>query len=116
MNTRYTTMLSRGFPALLAGLLIGQGAAYAARYKMLYAFQAGADGAQPAGRLAELGTKLFGVTSLGGAPCGCGTVFQLSAAGAEHVIYSFAGSPSDGAYPLGGLAVVGTALYGTTSG
>ncbi len=113
MIRQYSAMLAG---AGLAVCLVGTASpARAASYKMLYAFQGGADGQYPIGRLAPLGTYLFGVTGSGGNPCNCGTVYRLSGAGAEHVIHTFAGAPNDGASPQGGLAVLGTSLYGTTS-
>ncbi len=117
MTSRHKAILTGGLPALLAGLLIGQNPAQAAaKYKMLYAFQSGADGAYPVGRLAQLGTDLFGVTLSGGSVSNNGTVFRVTASGAEQVIHAFAGAPTDGANPGGGLAVLGTTLFGTTAG
>ena len=88
----------------------------------LYAFQNGADGANPqTGLTAGPGGVLYGATVYGGgAPCsygGCGTVYQLIPSGSgytESPIHSFQGG-SDGAAPIGGLLVGQSgALYGTT--
>jgi uncharacterized repeat protein (TIGR03803 family) len=90
---------------------------------MIYAFQNGADGAQPYSSLIfdEQG-NLYGTTNGGGnAPdCfECGTVFKLSPPSTpgtgwtESILYTFDGN--DGAYPYAGLLVgEGGRLYGTT--
>ena len=44
---------------------------------------------------------------------GCGTVYRISTAGAEKVLYRFTGSP-DGAFPTASLIDVNGMLYGTT--
>jgi uncharacterized repeat protein (TIGR03803 family) len=44
----------------------------------------------------------YGTTATGGAN-GNGTVYKITAAGIETVLYSFGASPSDGAYPGGSL-------------
>jgi uncharacterized repeat protein (TIGR03803 family) len=100
--------------------------------QILYTFTGGADGANPAGRLA-LATNglLYGTTYAGGisgasgVAAGNGVVFSLvppakgSSAWTEHVLYSFNGTGTtngDGGGPTGGV-IIGTngALYGTTS-
>ena len=46
---------------------------------VLYSFINGRDGANPQwGVVADLSDRLYGVTTYGGIPCGCGTVFELS--------------------------------------
>jgi uncharacterized repeat protein (TIGR03803 family) len=83
---------------------------------VLYRFKGGSDGAQPLGELTVVNGKLIGTTSGGGASgCagGCGSIFELSTAGSETILYRFAGG-SDGAVPAAGLIAVGTTLYGTT--
>jgi uncharacterized repeat protein (TIGR03803 family) len=81
---------------------------------MLYSFAAGADGANPfAGVVRDSAGNLYGTTQLGGAS-NFGTVFKITAAGKESVLYSFAGG-SDGQYPCGGLVRDSQGnLYGTT--
>jgi len=60
--------------------------------------------------------NVYGTTLYGG-EFNYGTIFKVMAAGTESVLYSFAGSPSDGAYPYGGLARDSAGnLYGTTGG
>jgi uncharacterized repeat protein (TIGR03803 family) len=91
---------------------------------VLHAFTGGSDGAQPAAPLIHgRDGAFYGTTQAGGTgdcafpglPTGCGTVFRVTSAGKESVIHEFAGYPTDGSNPLGGLvqAKDGT-LYGTT--
>jgi uncharacterized repeat protein (TIGR03803 family) len=82
---------------------------------MLYRFKAGSrDGAQPFANLINVSGTLYGTTLAGGASHD-GTVFKISTSGAETVLYSFKGYPSDGEAPLAGLIDVNGKLYGTTS-
>ncbi len=90
--------------------------------KVLYSFcaqQSCADGASPFdGVIMDKNGNFYGTTYSGGAH-GLGTVFKISAAGVETVLYSFCGVVGcpDGANPYAGL-VMDTAgnLYGTTLG
>jgi uncharacterized repeat protein (TIGR03803 family) len=70
-----------------------------------------ADGSYPNG-LVDVGGTLYGTCTYGGA-AGVGTVFKVTTAGIEKVLYSFRGG-SDGSVPLGSLISVGGVLYGTT--
>jgi uncharacterized repeat protein (TIGR03803 family) len=82
---------------------------------VLHSFAGGADGANPEGVLIkDKSGNLYGTTTAGGVS-GTGTVFRVSAAGVERVLYSFAGG-TDGAIPEAGLAwdAAGN-LYGTTT-
>jgi uncharacterized repeat protein (TIGR03803 family) len=81
---------------------------------VLYSFTGGADGASPlAGLVMDAAGNLYGTTQLGGA-FSAGTVFEVSASGAEIVLYSFTGG-SDGSLPEGGLLIdAANNLYGTT--
>jgi len=84
--------------------------------EVLYRFKGGKDGANPQAGLVSAGGELFGTTTGGGAACsgyGCGTIFKVTAAGAERVLYRFKGMP-DGAYPTSQLTEVNGALYGVT--
>ena len=88
------------------------------RKTIVYNFSGGNDGASPDGGLINLGGVLYGLTAAGGGPStvcstGCGTVFSVTPAGAEAVVYSFA-CCSDGYGPGYGLANVNGTLYGTT--
>jgi uncharacterized repeat protein (TIGR03803 family) len=87
-------------------ILASPGSADAQSYRVLYAFQGGGNGAAPAGGLvSDKKGNLFGTTSAGGAN-NAGTVFELSAGGAQSVLYNFCSQPncSDGLTPLAGLA------------
>jgi uncharacterized repeat protein (TIGR03803 family) len=87
---------------------------------ILYRFQGGKDGAVPSGALTQdRAGNFYGVTVNGGRfkSCGggCGTVFELSAAGQYSVLYRFYGGKSNGTAPLGTLAVDSARnLYGIT--
>jgi uncharacterized repeat protein (TIGR03803 family) len=85
-------------------------------YTVVYSFKGAAagDGYLPAAGLLGVGGKLYGTTEFGGAN-NLGTVYAVTPAGAETVVYSFQGG-RDGAYPKAGLINVGGTLYGTTSG
>jgi uncharacterized repeat protein (TIGR03803 family) len=88
--------------------------AQAQNYKVLYAFQCGADGARPDGNLVrDSAGNLYGTTHEGGA-YDYGTVFEISASGMETLLHSFAGPPTDGEYPFAGVIRDGAGnLYGT---
>lgn len=89
---------------------------------VLHAFTAENDGSGPYGSLiADANGNLYGTTATGGSDgCGgidygCGTLFRVSAAGKEKVVYAFGGG-SDGAYPMAGVVADKKGnLYGTTS-
>src|SRR5882724_8509734 len=92
-------------------LLIG--AASAQTVSTVYTFS-GIDGEYPyLGRLTQgRNGALYGVTLLGGAN-NLGTVFEITAAGIETVIYNFDGT--HGSRPEGGLLLATDGyLYGTT--
>ncbi len=82
--------------------------------KVLYSFTGGQDGGTPMGRLLNVRGTLYGTTYTGGANFYYGTVFSITPAGVENVIYSFKNG-TDGAYPTAGLVSIGKALYGTSS-
>jgi uncharacterized repeat protein (TIGR03803 family) len=81
---------------------------------VLHSFGSPADGANPYGRLIQGSDgALYGLTQAGGAN-NQGSVFQITTAGTEAVLYSF-GSTSDGTGPKAGLLQAGNgALYGIT--
>jgi uncharacterized repeat protein (TIGR03803 family) len=81
---------------------------------VLHRFGGGTDGELPAAGLVRDGSgNLYGTTLLGGA-YGSGTVFEVSRAGIERVLYSFTGG-GDGSLPLATLVRDGAGnLYGTT--
>ena len=85
--------------------------------KVLYSFTGGADGAFPMGSLIlDKKGNLYGTAGAGGTCSyagGCGTVFKVTPAGSETVVYNFTGT--DGAYPWAGLVFDEQGnLYGTT--
>jgi uncharacterized repeat protein (TIGR03803 family) len=73
------------------------------------------DGADPEAELTYVNGVLYGTTSIGGLedPGSGGTVFSITLAGEEKVLYTFQGG-SDGAEPDSGLIDVNGMLYGTT--
>ncbi len=89
---------------------------------ILYEFAGGADGYDPNGGLVmDAQGNLYGATYMGGASgsntYGYGTIFKITPAGAETVLYSFCSQPNcaDGAYPDAPLVFDGQGnLYGTT--
>src|SRR5262249_49442857 len=117
-----------GYRAVLAfAVLIGVSAAAAPQETVLYRFQGGRDGANPAGLVMDAGGNLYGATSSGGqkARCsGCGTIFMLRSPAAgqsqwtETVIHRFGGELPNGAgaaSPNGLVAGADGVLYGTTA-
>ncbi|MGB0116254.1 MAG: choice-of-anchor tandem repeat GloVer-containing protein [Terriglobales bacterium] len=85
---------------------------------VLYSFTGkNGDGAYPLGGVVmDNQGNFYGITGFGGAK-NFGTVFKLTPAGTETVLYSFTSSNGDGAYPDGGLVMDSLGnLYGTTVG
>ena len=88
----------------------------------LYNFSgANGDGANPyAGLIMDDAGNLYGTTQYGGSKCsinsnGCGTVFKITADGAESTIHLFTGVNGDGANPTANLIIDSNlSLYGTT--
>ena len=92
-------------------------------YTVLHKFQSGPDGANPNGDLLlDDNGNLYGTTWAGGQGCsnpygasGCGTIFEITSAGKEKILYRFADTP-DGAHPTAGLVADRDGnFYGTTS-
>jgi uncharacterized repeat protein (TIGR03803 family) len=82
---------------------------------VLHVFAGGTDGEHPVAGLIDVGGTLYGATAQGGnGHACCGTIFTVSTAGDEDVIYRFRGSTSDGNEPFGTLLAVHGELYGTT--
>jgi uncharacterized repeat protein (TIGR03803 family) len=94
--------------------------ATATSYSVLFRFpDSGQDGASPQAGLVSLGGVFYGTTYRGGnSSCydelGCGTVFELTSAGKQKVLYRFQGGTGDGENPIAGLVEVGGSLYGAT--
>src|SRR3954453_8776271 len=91
----------------VAAVLLASSAHAETKFKVLYSFKGGSDGAAPAATLLVVHqrftyrTYLYGTPSEGGA-YGYGTVFRLATYGSESVLYSFKGDfagASDGASP-----------------
>lgn len=82
---------------------------------VLFTFN-GTDGSNPvAGLLAGKDGEYYGTTTTGGSASD-GSVYEITAAGKENVLYSFQGSP-DGSHPDSTLIVdTKGALYGTAEG
>jgi uncharacterized repeat protein (TIGR03803 family) len=81
----------------------------------LHTFKGGTDGANPMENLVrDSAGNLYGTTYNGGAHS-AGTIFKVTSAGVETVLYSFTGG-TDGGYPISGLIRDSAGnLYGTTS-
>lgn len=105
---------------MLGGGLFSQPAT-AQTYTVLYTFTGQPDGKGPSSGLLRVGSQPFsndtyGTTHQGGTN-NSGSIFKLSAAGQETVLYSFTGG-ADGGYPqVNGVLLRGSAgnLYGTTN-
>jgi len=87
--------------------------------KVLYNFgQKVDDAANPLAGLLDIGGTLYGTSYYGGkygGEFGGGTVFSVSTAGKERVLYSFGGGGiNDGTSPWSTLIYVNGELYGTT--
>lgn len=103
-------------PLLLALFAVGTATPAFAQYTFttLASFN-GSNGANPVGGLilSNDGSTLYGTTYEGGAD-GNGTVFSLPiAGGTPATVAAFNGT--DGAYPIAGLILSGSVLYGTTT-
>jgi len=74
-----------------------------------------ADGAEPfSGPVQGPGGNFYGTTYWGGVN-GQGTVFMITKTGLLTTLHSFAGGPTDGAYPIAGLVLAANGnFYGTT--
>jgi len=82
-------------------------------YGLLYSFKSGEDAGYPYASLTPLNGSLYGTTYGGGGGYEWGTIFRISTAGEEHVLYRFKAG-NDGAHPYAGLIAVSGRLYGTT--
>lgn len=87
--------------------------------KVLHVFQSGStDGWWPSGALIDVKGALYGTTQHGGTSCGssgCGTIFSITRAGNERVLYSFTGAPNSSVPAAALLDLKGT-FYGTSMG
>jgi len=92
---------------------VHSGSSPSGTFQVVYSFQGGSDGVEPAAPLVSLSGTLYGTTRGGGAN-GDGTVYSVTPAGAENVIHSF-GASGDGSSPDSGLVDLRGTFYGTTS-
>jgi uncharacterized repeat protein (TIGR03803 family) len=100
---------------------VGDGTVYtvttSGKESVLYRFTGGSDAEIPEANLIAAKGMLYGTSVYGGGSgcggAGCGTVFSVSPAGKEKVLYSFAGG-SDGARLYSGVTYVHGTLYGAT--
>ena len=90
--------------------------AWASTEKVLWNFAGGSDGSEPWSNyfISDAKGNLYAATAAGGT-YSAGTVFMLSPAGKETVLYEFKGSNGDGSAPHGRLAFDADGeIYGTT--
>ena len=86
-------------------------------FTVLHTFDS-ADGGSPQGQLLLSGSTLYGTTAVGGQSsdtlgAGEGTVFKINTDGTGFTtLHSFAADGSEGAEPIGTLALSGSTLYG----
>lgn len=85
--------------------------------KVIHNFARGSEGAGPVGKLVDVNGILYGVTRAGGTGSNGldGTVYKVTKAGREKVIYNFKGL-TDSSSPSDGLVNFRGTLYGTTGG
>ncbi len=90
--------------------------AWASTEKVLWNFKGGSDGSEPWSNyfISDAKGNLYAATAAGGT-YSAGTVFMLSPAGKQTVLYEFKGSNGDGSAPHGRLAFDADGeIYGTT--
>jgi len=100
---------------------LGDGVVYtvtpSGKEKVLYSFTGGTDAQGSEATMIVAKGTLYGTSVYGGGSgcggAGCGTVFSVSAAGKESVLYSFAGG-SDGERLYSGVTYSHGKLYGAT--
>jgi uncharacterized repeat protein (TIGR03803 family) len=87
------------------------------KFTILHSFgSSGNDGALPYGSLMLNGTTLYGTTAKGGSK-GLGTVFEIDEDGSKYQrLHDFTGGNSDGSKPIDNVIMVGSYLYGLTTG
>jgi phospholipase C len=91
-------------------------------YRRLYSFGQDAkrgDGWSPVAPLLAVDGAFYGTTKSGGlvgsgCSVGCGTIYRITIAGDEQVLYQFKGG-ADGATPVSGLTALDGALFGVTT-
>jgi uncharacterized repeat protein (TIGR03803 family) len=106
------------FVAIFAVIFALALTAWASTEKVLWNFKGGSDGSEPWSNyfISDAKGNLYAATAAGGT-YSAGTVFMLSPAGKETVLYEFKGSNGDGSAPHGRLAFDADGeIYGTTQG
>lgn len=100
---------------LVAACLLLAAATAVNAFELLHSFDGQpADGEWPYGELILDGSTLYGMTERGGVSNN-GVVFSIPVTGgAPTLLHSFAGQPTDGAWPYGSLILDGGVLYGMT--
>lgn len=113
-NTMHANRLAGLGAAFLVSLLLSAESAEAAKAKLLYGFQHGGDGYNPASELiVDSNGAIYGTTQHGGS-YNYGTAFELLPSGQEELLHEFTGG-IDGGGPQSGLVADGSGnLYGTT--
>jgi uncharacterized repeat protein (TIGR03803 family) len=118
-DTLYGTTMYGGSRSDACDPSLGCGIAFSydlttSKYKLMHEFKnLPKDGAGPVGTQAlDSSGNLYGVTFGGGAN-GNGTFYEITAAGAEKVLYSFGNAP-DGAHPGSGPVSYSGNYYGVT--
>jgi uncharacterized repeat protein (TIGR03803 family) len=118
-DTLYGTTMYGGSRSDACGPSLGCGTAFSydlttSKYKLMHEFQSGPkDGSGPVGTQAlDSAGNLYGLT-FGGGTNGNGAFYEITAAGAEKVLYSFGDAP-DGAHPGSGPISYGGNYYGVT--
>jgi uncharacterized repeat protein (TIGR03803 family) len=114
----YISMAARAMTlALVLMLLAATESAQAQTFKVLYSFEGSifSQGQFPYGNLLrDTAGNLYGTTYSGG-PSDFGLVFEVNSSG-ESALFTFAGGPSDGAYPFAGVVEDNAGnFYGTTT-
>jgi len=100
--------------ALTFMLTVAAPLAHGQTFNTIYNFAGTPDGQGPfAGVIQDSAGNLYGTTLTGGTACGYGSIFKITAKGAESLLYSYSGL--DGELPYAGLLrdKAGN-LYGTT--
>ena len=84
-------------------------------FSLLHTFTGGAsDGAEPWGSLTLVGSRLYGMTNVGG-PDDKGTIFAIDTDGTDFsLLHSFTNTTDDGGNPFGSLTLSGSMFYGMT--
>jgi len=118
-DTLYGTTMYGGSRSATCDPSLGCGIAFSydlttSKYKLMHEFKnLPRDGAGPVGTQAlDSAGNLYGLT-FGGGTNGNGALYEITAAGAEKVLYSFGNAP-DGAHPGSGPISYGGNYYGVT--